>query len=289
VNMKFTNVDIVSFSTLSLDMLDHLQIGGPPCYGESCFKAYGRDAGLRYRQVVNMHPKDLSLLPEGISKKWLINPIEETVRFKLSYTGGTRDVALLSKSFELSGDVLKGAQGLHGIKSLILSPIINELSTDFFQAIVSFRPQNIFIDLFNNDDGLFDDKEASFLRFFMQENFFHHSRVWLKLSSSEYEGLKKFFPKKLADHLSLIVTQGEKGAFIMDQSGEKFFPAKHAKIISTIGCGDVFLYQFAVGITLGYGVDSSMQKAVDAASGSAEYFCPKEMIEYVDANKAWFV
>ena len=51
----FKALDIISFSTLSLDMIEKIQIGGPPCYGSSCLEAYEWDVGLQYFQVVNLH------------------------------------------------------------------------------------------------------------------------------------------------------------------------------------------------------------------------------------------
>ena len=82
---------------------------------------------------------------------------------------------------------------------------------------------------------------------------------------NEFEEMDSF---AFNNESEMIVTKGKKGAYW----NEKHFPAPDVDVYDVSGAGDVFLATFAVSVTSGAPVETSIERAVLMASRSVKYF-----------------
>ncbi len=105
--------------------------------------------------------------------------------------------------------------------------------------------------------------------------------TWVKLSGDELEtlvdtagGLQKKAALLLQAHgLSLvIVTQGEQGAFAMDESGSVFSvrPSKVSQVVDTVGAGDAFASVCILGLLEKWDMQTTLNRAQVFASALVE-------------------
>jgi ribokinase len=64
----------------------------------------------------------------------------------------------------------------------------------------------------------------------------------------------------------VVITLGAKGALLVDKKGPRFFRAPKVKPVDTVGAGDCFTGWLAVGIAENLPIESSIQRALAAAS-----------------------
>lgn len=67
---------------------------------------------------------------------------------------------------------------------------------------------------------------------------------------------------------NIVITRGSRGALLINHQGMKSFPAHKVKAIDTVGAGDCFSAWLAVGRAEGLPIESSITRALKAASFS---------------------
>ena len=82
---------------------------------------------------------------------------------------------------------------------------------------------------------------------------------------NEFEEMDSF---AFSNEAEMIVTKGKQGAFW----NEKHFPAPLVDVYDVSGAGDVFLATFAVSVTSGAPIETSIERAVLMASRSVQHF-----------------
>ncbi len=67
---------------------------------------------------------------------------------------------------------------------------------------------------------------------------------------------------------NIIVTMGDKGAYLINKNERKIFPANKVDIVDSTGAGDAFNGAFAFALSNGEGIDKAIELAISVASFS---------------------
>jgi len=236
---------IVSFSSISLDTIKNkLYLGGPSNYGGSVLDILNYHFNIDFLNVLNISKKDLPKINTLNHINLIPNYIPRSVNFNLIFKKNIRTVISTTPLFEISSNIFDDFNLSDYIKNnfVIISPIINEFNYSFYKKLFSLNPKFVFLDLYNNDDGLFSNKEIKLLHYILSLN----QNVLLKLSENEYAGLKNRLNITMINkNIFFLITKGENGAEII-LNGKVLFSVKgiKTKLVNATGAGDIFLYSF---------------------------------------------
>lgn len=254
-----------SFSSVSIDMINkNVFFGGPPNYGGSILQLLSNNFNFNFINISNISKKDFYkniILLKHITP----NYVSETVFFKLEQFKNNRIVKLNSKSFIISSD-----QNLNLTNAtIIVSPIINEFNVSFFKKIFSQKPKFVFLDLFNNDDGVFKKHELILLKQIIALSKKYFIKVFFKLSDKEYFGLDKNILQNMG---YILLTKGCNGAEILKNNRLLFSDSGYNVVEkSSVGAGDVFLYAFVAFYLKTNSLEKSLKFANKVASLSVMF------------------
>lgn len=262
-------VKLISFSSVSKDKLEDNKIywGGPANYGGLIWGAYKKKYGLNFINISNISKCDFVKLNNFVD---YITPnfVKNTVLFKIFYKNGIRFVYLLTPSFHIS----KSKLSTNEIKNnyVVISPIINEFSFNFYKFIFLANPKAIFLDLFNNDNSEFSLSEINLLNNILELNKQYSGKLFIKLSDTEAKTVLKKI--KIDSQIYLLITCGKNGAKILKNN--KVICSVNGlkqKIMSTLGAGDAFLYSFVMFYKKYNLLSKSLEKANKLAAESLKY------------------
>jgi hypothetical protein len=253
---------VFGWSTLTLDDIDgHLQIGGPCVYGGAALNGLSARFGLIYKQAINMASCDKNHLPNLLQNHAIVFSIPQSVRFEITQGEGHRIVRLTSNSFRIDGEAADTFNEYLNTSVIILSPVIGEFGRDLYFAVSHAACETVFVDPFNNDDGLLSPWDMEVLMFIVQD-LVRTKNVFLKLSEPEYRAVIEYLPSPLTNgKLKLLVTKGASGADLI--SGDHTIHASGIQVNAKaeLGAGDIFMYSFAGLYALGQPVDTCLLEA----------------------------
>lgn len=268
--------DLVSWSTVSFDHINgEIRLGGPSSYGGSLLNFLSIKHHLRYRQIINISRNEAKNLPNFVlADSVLIDT--PTVRFDISLTGARRKVKLLSSPYKIDKKYIHYLMETSKFEGLLISPIINEFTECFFKALKETAFRNIYIDLFNNDDGIFSEDEEELLKVIVN-HLSKYKKIYLKFSENEYHEVKDILGSGNKS-LKVLITHGKNGVTGMDSREQFHLPGeRNEKVTCTLGAGDVFFFSFASLHLLGYSFYEAAKTANKYASVSTQYKTPNEI------------
>jgi ribokinase len=76
--------------------------------------------------------------------------------------------------------------------------------------------------------------------------------------------------RRRSEHLSVVITLGEDGAYVVDADGEELIDAPLADAVDTTGAGDCMNGVLAAGLLAGLPLREAVRRAVVAASLSVQ-------------------
>lgn len=273
---------LLAWSTLSLDNLDgQVQSGGPCTYGGAVLEGMLARYKLQYRQVINMHPRDKDSMPAQLRPRAIIYPVPYSVHFHITRCGGHRSVRLVSESFRVDGDRVTPLREHLNVPVVILSPIIGEFGAEVIMAVARAACKTVFVDPFNNDDGLLSAWDFEVLEHIIQ-NLCRTKKVFLKLSEPEYMAAASMLSHfGTTTNLLLLVTRGEAGADLICDDYAIHSPGIQVDVKAELGAGDVFLYSFAGLYALGWSAETCLNEANRLAASSVTVASWEDLLHVV--------